>query len=199
MIAAVIISLFVAIKDFDEGLFLLINSCNNSFFDFVMFYASERWVWIPFYLLLIFFLIKKTGKKTILAMLLIAAGIFITDQSCNLVKESVQRYRPTHNTELKNDVHIVNDYRGGQYGFVSSHAANTACLALFLSLILYRKQKYIVWIMWMWALLLSYSRIYLGVHYPSDVAGGMLVGAAAGLIIYFGYTKLEKYFSRSTV
>ena len=143
-------------------------------------------------------LVRKTGKKAVLSILLVAAGVFISDQSCNLIKESAKRYRPTYHMEIKDKVHVINEYRGGQYGFVSSHAANTACLALFLSLILYRKQKYILWILWPWTFLLAYSRMYLGVHYPSDVAGGMLIGTSTALILYFGYVKLEKYIGPST-
>ena len=103
--------------------------------------------------------------------------------AARVIKESVQRLRPTHNPAIESLVHIVNDYRGGSYGFVSNHASNTFALAVFLSL-LFRNRYFSIGIL-IWAAVVSYSRIYLGVHYPGDIIGGALLGVGWAYGVYW--------------
>src|SRR6187399_1682016 len=112
---------------------------NNSFLDFVMYWASNRFIWIPFYALLLYFIIKRFGKRTYLILLLVAGMITISDQvSSTLVKNSVQRVRPCHDPAIKDSVHLVNGICGGRYGYFSSHASNSWALAIFV-ILLFRK------------------------------------------------------------
>lgn len=154
---------------------------------------TNRFFWIPFYLLLLFFIRKQFGKKIFLILGIVLLLIFSSDQLSVLIKNKVERYRPCHNTEISNQVHTINGC-GGQYGFVSSHASNTFALALFLSLIIRKKSFSILMILW--AALVSYSRIYGGVHYPSDILGGALLGLSLAIIWYLIYQNLEKRFSK---
>ena len=169
------------LKNIDTELFLFLNGLHNSFFDFLMYWLSNKLIWIPVYLFIIYSIIKKfKPKKGIIITLLLIVAIIISDQvSVHFFKNIFQRYRPCHNLDIKNLVHLVHNRCGGQYGFISSHASNFFTLATLVSLIF--KQKQISFLMFFWAITVSYSRIYLGVHYPSDILGGALLGVIIGL------------------
>jgi undecaprenyl-diphosphatase len=115
--------------------------------------------------------------------------VLIDQTSVHLFKEVFHRLRPCHQPRISHLVHIVNNHCGGQYGFVSSHAANSFGFATFT--ILFFKNNRFSWFIFAWALLLSYSRIYLGVHYPSDIVGGWMLGIFWGLVITVIYNKIE--------
>jgi len=170
------------IKQIDTELFLFLNGMHNSFFDFVMFWISNKLIWIPVYLFIIYSIIKKFGtKKGIFITLSLIFAISISDfTSVHFFKNVFLRYRPCHNLNIKDIVHLVNNRCGGQYGFVSSHASNFFALATTVSFIF--KKKSIIFLMYFWAIIVSYSRIYLGVHYPLDIIGGALLGITIGLI-----------------
>jgi len=112
----------------------------------------------------------------------IIALIFLSDQISVIIKESVQRFRPTHQENISDLVYTVNDYKGGDFGFLSSHASNSFALAVFLISIFGKQLKYFTPLIIFWAVLISYSRIYLGVHYPGDIIAGALLGSILGLI-----------------
>lgn len=174
----------------DKNLFLAINGFHSFFWDGVMFAISAKFTWIPLYIAVLAVLIRNWKRESIWLIIALVGCIIISDQiSSGLIKELVQRPRPSHAPELKTLVHLVNGYSGGQFGFVSSHAANSFGFA-FLSSTLFRNGKYTS-LIFCWAVLVSYSRMYLGVHYPLDILGGALVGVMAALACYFAIIKLR--------
>lgn len=166
----------------DQQFFLYLNSFHSSFWDPVMVFVSGKISWLPFYLVLIWFLIKERKKKIWVSLLIIALMVIATDQVSVLVKDTVQRLRPCHDEAIKPLLHLVKGC-GGKYGFVSSHAANSFGVATFFT-IFFRKHRWAGILLMIWAMLVSYSRIYLGVHYPGDILGGALLGTIFGLLFY---------------
>jgi undecaprenyl-diphosphatase len=177
---------FNAIIEWDRELLVNINSLNAPFWDNIMWWISDRFVWIPLYLSIIFFLVKTKGKDAMIAALAVGLCVLIADQvASGFCKPFFERLRPTHDPELKDILHIVNDYRSSLYGFCSSHASNTFGIAT-LTCLLFRNKWYSA-LIFSWAALNCYSRMYLGVHFPLDIICGALVGVAAGYISYFLY------------
>jgi undecaprenyl-diphosphatase len=168
------------LNELDTRLLLAINGHHTPFWDTVMWQLSDRFIWIPFYLALIGFVIYEYKKKSWMIFIGIFITILLADQiASGIIKPLVERLRPTHNLTLSGIIHIVKNYRGGQFGFVSSHAANTFALAVFLSY-LFRNRIFTLGIL-CWASIVSFSRVYLGVHYPGDVIGGALIGIAVSI------------------
>jgi undecaprenyl-diphosphatase len=167
----------------DQQLFLFLNSINSPFWDQVMHAISGKLIWAPLYLSILIFLGIKYKRKFLIILLFIILGVTLADQiSLHLFKNLVQRLRPCHEPSLVGLVHLFNGECGGQFGFVSSHASNSFNVAL-LSLLLIRKRWYSISII-IWAIVVGYSRIYLGVHYPGDVICGSLLGAFVGWSVY---------------
>lgn len=148
-------------------------------------WISERFSWIPFYVVLAVLMgLKFKWRLLILAPFITLVIVFADQISVHLFKDIFMRLRPCHNPTIADLVHTVNDSCGGKYGFVSSHAANTFALAAFVGLVLKNHFKWMFPFMLTWATIVSYSRIYLGVHYPGDILGGALLGALIGFLIY---------------
>jgi undecaprenyl-diphosphatase len=166
--------------------------------DTVMWYVSAKLVWVPLYLFFLYYAFKKGGWKFAVYVLLgTIACVALADLiSVKGFKDVFQRYRPTHNLEIMDDVKTVirpngEEYRGGQFGFVSSHAANMGAIATFvISCFLQFSRKW--WWLTLWAVLIMYSRIYMGVHYPSDIMVGALLGISIAGTIAFMSRKLKK-------
>ncbi|HLU84118.1 MAG TPA: phosphatase PAP2 family protein, partial [Vicingaceae bacterium] len=179
------------LKDIDTQLFLFLNGLHTPFFDVLFEYFSGRFFWIPLYALLFVIATLKLKWKMMYFILAVVALIFLSDKiSVYWFKEVFMRYRPCHNNDIAHLIHLV-DGCGGKYGFVSSHAANTFALAAFMGIIL-RKHfpKMLLWML-VWATVVSYSRIYLGVHYPADIAVGGMLGILIGYAVAFILKKLN--------
>lgn len=168
----------------DQTWLLAINGCHAPWADTMMWVVSSAVTWIPLYVLLVGLLVWRFGwKKALVMVLAVAAAAGLSDYiASGLIKHAVCRLRPTHDPDLENLVHIVRGYRGGLYGFVSSHAANTMAVAMVFSLV-WRNWKATLPLM-LWVALNCYSRMYLGVHYPGDIVGGLIVGTLVALGIY---------------
>lgn len=177
----------------DQSWLLAINGAHCEVMDQVMWYISQAWIWIPLYALLIGLLVWRFGwKRGLLYTLALVAAVGLSDWvSSGLIKHWVCRPRPTHEPALEGLVHIVNGYVGGQYGFVSSHAANTASLAVLFGLI-WNKINHQGWWLMVYVVVNCYSRMYLGVHYPGDIVGGLVVGTVIALLVYVLLNQVER-------
>ncbi len=172
------------ISTLDTSLTLAINSCHSPFFDNFFYIYTQTWTWIPAILVLLVWMWRKWGVRSLYVVAGIALCILLADQiSSSLLKPLVARLRPTHNPEIADLIHTVNGYRGGRYGFVSSHAANAATFVTFTALI-FRNRYYSI-LLSLWAFFTAYSRVYLGVHYVGDVLCGALIGVLVGMGVYF--------------
>jgi undecaprenyl-diphosphatase len=169
----------------DQKIVLFLNGLHSPFLDEVMWAISARLTWIPLYLLLIYLAFKSFERKTFWYFIVFAIlGVVIADQcSVHLFKNTFERYRPSHHTEY---------YKGGQFGFISSHAANFFVLAVFVGKVLKTNYPKLIWILISIGVLISLSRVYLGVHYLSDVTVGALLGTFIGI-------GLANYFQRKFI
>ena len=170
--------------NWDKSLLLFLNGLHTPFWDFLMYWVSYKFTWVPFYLFLLFLVIKNYKIRTIDVLIGAALLVACTDlSSYYLFKEIFHRLRPCHDPVIKDMVHLVNGECGGLYGFVSSHAANTFGVCFFIINILGKKVRYLIPVMIVWASVVSYSRIYLGAHYPLDVICGAMIGILFGSVI----------------
>lgn len=165
--------------------------------DTVMWYVSTTVLWIPLYAFFLYYAFRKGNWKYALYILLaVVACVALADLlSVHAFKNVFMRYRPTHNIEIMDIVKTVNkpngsEYRGGIYGFVSSHAANVSAIATFV-ILAFKQFSRKWWLLIIWACVIMYSRIYLGVHYPGDILGGMILGITIALIIRLVSKKLN--------
>lgn len=177
------------LKSIDTELLLKINSLHSDFLDKIMWQISGQVMWIPFFALIVFLFFKKCKKQAFIALIFLIFAVGLSDfVSVHAFKEVFKRLRPTHNPAIENIVHIVNNYRGGNYGFVSSHAATFFSLSMFSSLII--KNKYFTILAFLIAAIIAYSRMYLGVHYPGDILGGAILGIIMSFITYQIYKRI---------
>lgn len=181
-----------SLNHLDTELFIRINQLHGPFFDRLMVYFSATIFWLPLFLVMLYLIIREYKWKTLLALGFIALTVLLADQlSVHAFKNVFERLRPCHHPDLIDIVHLVNGC-GGAYGFVSSHAANTFAIATLLTVLLVRKYKWSGWLLYAWAIVVAYSRIYLGKHYPGDVLFGALLGILIGCITYWLYQIAEK-------
>ena len=159
-----------------------------------MYWLSNKFISIPLYLFLAYFIYKKYPERFIAIVISIAVAIALSDQlASTVIKNSALRLRPCHDPSIASQVHLVYGYCGGQYGFVSSHAANTFALVSFLGFLFKRKYKKLQWILLAWAVIISFTRIYLGAHFPGDVLGGALLGVFIGYVVEKAFRYYERH------
>ena len=177
--------------EIDEKLLLAINGCHNDYFDHFMYLFSDRWIWVPMYVAILYVMIRNFSfRKTIVCLIAIALTITIADQvGASLIRPIVERMRPSNpDNPISDLVHIVNNYRSGRYGFPSCHAANTFGLAFFVCFLF--RQRWLTVFLMFWAVVTCYSRVYLGLHYPGDLFFGMILGFLSAVVVYFVKRKL---------
>lgn len=185
------------LSDIDARLLLIVNGAHSPFFDSVMWCISGRWIWVPFYAVLAYLLFRRMSwKRASICLVTIGLIILAADQTCaTLIRPEIGRLRPANlNNPLSSFVHVVNGYRGGRYGFPSCHAANTFALAVFMSLVI--RHKWFTVMMFSWAFIVSYSRMYLGVHYFGDLFCGATIGSLFAVLFYYLQNYLFKRLNR---
>ena len=183
------------VKYWDEQLFLYLNSQHMDWLDPIMNMLTEKLFWVPLYAFFLFLIIKHFKKGSIWIVAGVGLAILIADQSTSgFMKPFFERLRPCHDPRFEG---MVFNYGGcgGMYGFASSHAANSFALAIYLNLIFFKKLKGFGW-MFLWAAVISFTRIYVGVHYPLDVFIGALVGLLSGWLAWFILKKMKKGYVR---
>lgn len=163
----------------DQELLVYLNNLGNSSADPFWLLVTGKWFWIPLYVIFLYLLFKTYKVKSIIFILIfIALGITFTDQIAGIFKYGIARLRPCHDPGLIPRLRMITC--GGQFGFFSSHAANSFFIANLLTILLHKKYKWLPYFLFTWAILVSYSRLYLGVHFPMDVIFGAVVGTLAG-------------------
>jgi undecaprenyl-diphosphatase len=171
--------------DKDIELLIYLNNLGTAQWDGFWLFITNKYSAIPLYMLLLYFTYKQFGlKKTFVAVIFIALLITASDQTSNLFKYGFKRLRPCHNENIADLIRLVGNRCGGLYGYFSAHAANSMAISVFFGLLFKSKLNYLFPILVIWAISVSYSRIYLGVHFPFDVLTGMLIGLIYGALFY---------------
>ncbi len=177
------------INELDRELFLFLNNLGNSTWDPFWLLVTDTWTAIPLYAFLLYLIFRKFGLKGMLiTIVLITLLITATDQLANVFKRAFERPRPCGQEGIMEQARFI-AVRCGKFGYFSAHASNSTGVAIFLGIIFRRFYPNLIWFLLLWAAVVSYSRIYLGVHYPGDVITGMFIGAVLGFLI----SLLHKY------
>jgi len=179
---------------YDQELFLWLNGMHTSWVDTLMYWITFKFTWIPMYILLTYLTIKSEGKKSIAILATVLAAVVLADKiTSGVMKPYFQRFRPCHEPDLAGLVHEVSGC-GGSFGFASSHASTSFAVAVVWFILLKNKVNN-MWLILVWACVYSYSRVYVGVHYPGDILVGALIGTAvAWMCIRLYFIFLAKYF-----
>jgi undecaprenyl-diphosphatase len=177
------------ISEWDKSAFLYLNGFHSDLMDYVMTLFTLTPTWILFYGVTLYVIIRKYGRKSIPIIISIVLVILLADQLSGLLKHSIMRLRPSNDPVVSPYAHVFFT-KGGLYGFVSAHAANAFSFATFTAF-LFRSRGYSIFI-FPWACLIAYTRIYLGVHYPGDILGGMILGILIGWGIFRLLILVEK-------
>lgn len=163
----------------DRSLFLWLNRLGSEPFDNFWIMVSDKWIWIPLYVILLYLIYKNYSRKALFyVVIFIGLGVAASDQISGIFKDGIARLRPCHDPLLEGVMRKVRC--GGSYGFYSAHASNTFFIAMFVARMLYRRVRGMGRLLFLWAAVVSYSRIYLGVHFPLDVFFGATVGVLLG-------------------
>ncbi len=183
--------MFEYLNDIDSDALLAVNGLHDVFQDAFWWMLTAKWSSLLLVLGLAWVLMHQNRRHALLLLGMLALTVLVADQvSSGLIKHLVERLRPTHDPSLENAVHVINGYRGGLYGFVSSHAANFFAVSTLVALVM--RHRVVTLGLFTWAVLQCYSRVYLGVHYPGDILGGIVVGVLAGLLVWFLMRWIER-------
>lgn len=189
------------ILEYERELFFMLNGSDSISMDYFMWLYSGKVVWLPLaFFILVVLTYKVNWRESILVLLSIVLVITLCDQfASHFMKPFFMRFRPTHHPDFMNEVQTVFGYRGGKYGFISSHAANAFGFAMFMTL-LFRYRPLFTCSIFLWAIITAYTRIYLGVHFISDIIPGALAGIFFGALVYYVYVKVRlKVLGRNNV
>ena len=179
----------------DKQAMIFLNNLGSSTFDPFWILVSEKWFWIPLYVIFLYFLYKNFNKKSLFYILLfVALGITASDQVANIFKFGFERLRPCHDPSLEGLLREVKC--GGKLGFYSAHSSNSFFVATYLIIFLGKKIKQLPYFLFVWAAIVAYSRVYLGMHFPGDIIIGAIMGIL--LALFFG-TLAKKVIRKSEV
>lgn len=182
-----------ALSTLDSDLFLYLNGLHAGWMDKVMTLVTDMWIWFPLYLLLIYWTVKQYGKRWWWVIAGVAFVVLCSDQlSSHVLKPYFQRLRPCFNEDFEGLLHLPKGLAGGRYSFTSSHAANTFSIATFLTAALRNYRPWAAILLFFWAFVSSYSRIYIGFHYPGDIVCGAILGALVGMVIWKLFQMVQK-------
>ncbi len=177
----------------DKQAMIFLNNLGSSTFDPFWILVSEKWFWIPLYVIFLYFLYKNFNKKSLFYILLfVALGITASDQIANIFKFGFERLRPCHDPSLEGLLREVKC--GGKFGFYSAHSSNSFFVATYLTILLGKKIKQLPYFLFVWAAIVAYSRVYLGMHFPGDIIIGAIMGIL--LALFFG-TLAKKVIKKS--
>ncbi len=186
------------IVQLDSAITLWLNGLHNPYFDIFFWHYTDLVTWIPLFIMMVYAMWREYGMRSLAVLVGVAVVILLADQiSSSVIKPLVARPRPTHDESLSDLIHVVNGYRGGAFGFVSSHSANAFGVAMFTALV-FRSRIY-SFAIFSWAILTAYSRIYLGVHYLGDVLCGAFLGFLVAFLTYYTLVFLTKRFGKLKV
>jgi undecaprenyl-diphosphatase len=178
------------ILELDKNIFIFLNSLGSETFDGLWLLITRQTSWIPFFLVILYLIYKNIGlKQSLLLLLFVAVLITFSDQITNVFKRGFERQRPCNNPEIMSFIRIVQ--KRDSYSFFSGHASSSMAVATFLYFIFKNYYKYLGFL-FLWPLIFAYSRIYLGLHYPSDILSGFVFGVISGFIMYKIYKILQK-------
>ncbi|MFN3772413.1 phosphatase PAP2 family protein [Cloacibacterium normanense] len=179
----------------DKQAMIFLNNLGSSTFDPFWILVSEKWFWIPLYVIFLYFLYKNFTKKSLFYILLfVALGITASDQVANIFKFGFERLRPCHDPSLEGLLREVKC--GGKFGFYSAHSSNSFFVATYLTILLGKKIKQLPYFLFVWAAIVAYSRVYLGMHFPGDIIIGAIMGIL--LALFFG-TLAKKVIKKSEI
>ena len=181
--------------ELDTELFLYLNNLGSSTWDGLWLLITNKLTFVPLYGLLLYLIYKKYGLKTlVVSIFVVAALITYTDQITNAFKHGFMRPRPCREEGIAGLVRYVAE-RCGRYGFFSGHSSNSMAAAIFGGLLLKPHFKKLIYVLIIWSVIVAYSRIYVGVHYPLDIICGLTFGAISGFLFY----KLNRYLIKKIV